>query len=216
MLAINEGILHMSAELANMQLPPTITVSGQTYNTKALLSAKQIRKRVSNLGAELADHYSDRGSVHALTVMNGALHFASDLRRSMQRANPDLPMTSDQVRVSSYTGTRTSGVIRTQSPLSIDVEGRHVLLIEDIYDTGLTLSWLAGYIAARKPASLEVAVAFDKDKPHQIPEVLGDAAIHAAFKIPDAFVVGYGLDLDQQYRDLEGVYELLPATSEAP
>lgn len=210
-----KGETTMNIELANSQLPPTLTAGQHTYNTKELLSANQIQERVVELGSELADRYGERGSVHAVTVMNGALHFASDLRRAMQRARPELAITSDQVRVSSYAGTQTSGMLRFQSPPTIGLTGKDVLLIEDIYDTGLTLGWLAKYIVAQEPASLEVAVAVAKDKPGRLPNMLGDVALHTAFAIPDVFVVGYGLDLDQQYRDLDGVYELSPEAAGA-
>lgn len=199
----------MSATLTNLELPATITVNGTNYQTQPLLSGEVIQERVAEMGRDLAERYADRGSVHVLTVMNGALHFASDLRRNMQRAaEPGFMVTSDQVKVSSYAGTQSSGVLHFQSPPTMPLAGRNVLVAEDIFDSGVTLNWLMRYLQAQEPASVEVAVAVNKDSSRRIPGVLSSTIMHIGFDIPDAFIVGYGLDIDQQLRDLEGIHTL--------
>lgn len=203
----------MSTALANLELAPTITVGKHTYQTQPLIPGEQIQERVDIMGQELASRYADRGEVHLVTVMNGALHFASDLRRSMLAANPDLTMTSDQVKVSSYTGTQSSGVLRFQSAPTIDIKDKHLLVVEDILDSGLTLKWLMNYFHAQEPASMEIAIAVDKDNPERRPNLLGSTVMHTGFTIPNEFVIGYGLDVDQEYRDLQGIYTLTPVAA---
>jgi len=206
----------MSAEFASSELASTIVVNETTYHTRQLYSAEQVTESVEKLGQSLAERYSEQGEVHVLTVLNGAIHFASDVRRSMQRAVPDLLMTSDSIRVASYTDNQTSGTVRHRPTLTESLEDKHVLLAEDVYDTGLTLRWLRGYILSQNPASLEIAVALEKDKAGRKPDLLGDVALHAALRSGDVYVVGYGLDISQRYRDLGGMYELLPEDPKVP
>jgi len=215
MLKPKGDIQKMSAEFASSELASTIEVNKTTYYTRQLYSAEQVTESVGKLGQSLAESYAEREEVHVLTVMSGATHFASDLRRSMQRATPDLHMTSDFVAVASYTGDQTSGTVRLRARPKIPLKGKHVLLAEDVYDTGLTLSWVSGYIMSQKPASLEIAVALEKDRADRKPDLLGGIALHAALRSGDVFVVGYGLDIDQEYRDLGGMYELSPVVPQS-
>lgn len=191
-----------------MELPTSVEVGGGAYQTEIVLGEDDIHRRVDEMGQGLAEHYAERGEVHALTVMNGALHFASDLRRSMQAAAPGLKVTSDQFRLASYSGHRSSGVLRPYGDFP-DIGGRHVLVVEDVVDTGLTLKWLLSALKVGKPASVEVAVALAKDNPARHVDLLGQVAMHVGFEIPNDFVVGYGLDIDERFRDLGGVYRLI-------
>ena len=198
----------MSVALAGVELPPVITVDGMSFGTQPLISGEDIQNRVDEMGQNLAARYEERGAVHVITVMSGALHFASDLRRSMQSHSQGLRMTSDQVSISSYTGMQSSGVLHFQSAPIRPIEGMHVLVAEDILDSGLTLDWFARYLRGQEPASVEVAVAINKDNPKRRPGLLGQTALHSGFTIPNEFVVGYGLDYEQQFRDLAGVHVL--------
>jgi hypoxanthine phosphoribosyltransferase len=161
------------------------------------------------MGSTLADRYSVCGELHAITVLNGALHFASDLRRMVQASNPDIAVTSEQVQLKSYTNTK-SGEVQCLSPMPDGLEGRHVLVIEDIFDSGRTLEWLIEQFRKQRPASLEVAVAVKRVNNDRRKDVLGGVAITSGFDInDDDFIVGYGLDIDEKYRDLSGIYKLI-------
>lgn len=197
-----------SSMLTNLELPSVVTVGLHIFETKPMLEADEIDRRVNEMGHDLAESYADRGELHVVTVMNGALHFASDLRRSIQAADPNLAITSDQIKVSSYTGTQSSGVFRLQSPPTAELKDKHVLIVEDIFDTGLTLKWLMKYFGDQEPASMEIAVAVNKDVPDRAADILGATIMHTGFHIPDAFVVGYGLDYEQRFRDLGGIHVL--------
>ena len=201
----------MGTVAKNLELPPEITVGNTAYNTKELISAEEVQSRVGEMGRGLAERYEEHGEVHVLTVLSGAVHFASDLQRAMQSHRPGLQITSDYVQVASYSGTQSSGTVRFHSPPKFPLEGKHVLLAEDILDTGCTLSWLTNYLEHEKPASLEVAVAVSKDIPERTLALGSTAALHVGFEIPNEFVVGYGLDVNQQYRNLGSIYTLLPA-----
>lgn len=201
----------MATALSSLEVPERIAVGDKEYSTHLLLPSEDIQSRVDEMGAELGEHYLSRGGVHVVTVLSGALHFASDLRRAMQRHTPGLPITSGQVSLSSYTGTQSSGIIRNRhksQPLGI--QGRDVLFVEDILDTGGTLSWLLRFANSEEPSSVEVAVAVNKDNPDRRADLLGETVVHSGFKIENEFVIGYGLDLDERYRDVESIYALRP------
>jgi len=208
----------MSGTLREAGLSEIITVGNAKFRTENLLAASAIQDRVGEMGHDLAHHYVEqkRDEVHVLTVLSGGLHFASDLRRRMQDSidddNLDLDITSDEVSIESYAGLKSSGTLRFKGRELPDVADKHVLVVDDILDSGLTLSWLARVIKGQKPASLEVAVALCKNGPMRDPDILDGVAIHPGFDIGDEFVVGYGLDLDGHYRDLGGVYGLSPIT----
>jgi hypoxanthine phosphoribosyltransferase len=166
-----------------------------------LLSEEQIRVRIAELAEQIAHDY--RGSPPMLVgVLKGAVMVMADLSRA-------LPMSveMDWMAVSSYgSGTTSSGVVRILKDLDADINGRHVLIVEDILDSGLTLKWLLRNLASRGPASLEVCTLLRKPDAVKVdihPRYVG-------FDIPNEFVVGYGLDYAGQFRNLRGVGTLAP------
>ncbi|MFM5903699.1 MAG: hypoxanthine phosphoribosyltransferase [Microbacteriaceae bacterium] len=175
-------------------------VSGEI--TKILVTSEQITNKVAELAAEIDKRYAGKDLL-LVGVLKGAVMFMADLSREMQ-----IPVHMDWMAVSSYgSGTQSSGVVRILKDLDADVLGRHVLIVEDIIDSGLTLSWLASNLKARGAASVEI-VAFLR-KPDAA-KVDVDVAL-VGFDIPNEFVVGYGLDYAEQYRTLKGVAILSPA-----
>lgn len=185
-----------------------VAVPGYEPTPLPLLTEKQIAERVTELGVELADKYQELGSVHVVTVLQGAMHFSSDLQRAMQHAAPGLHMTMDSIRVQSYEGTGSTGKLRTLNNLHVPVEGKNVLIVEDIFDTGNTLRWLIDYFTELKPESLAVVTLLDKQVPGRQTDLLAKTPLYAGFKIPNDFVIGYGLDYNQLYRNLHGIYWL--------
>ena len=165
---------------------------------ETLISAEQIAARVTELGAELDAIYGDE-PVLALGVLKGSILFMSDLIRAMQG-----DVRCAFLGVSSYHGTNSTGEVRITHDLTASIEGKHVLVVEDIVDTGLTLSYLRNLLEMRKPKTLRIVTLLDKPS-RRTTEVRVE---HVGFSIPDAFVIGYGLDLDQRYRNLPyiGIY----------
>jgi hypoxanthine phosphoribosyltransferase len=158
-----------------------------------VVSAADLQRRVQELGEQVTADYGDRPPL-LVGVLKGACFFLSDLARAI-----DLPVELDFMAVSSYgSSTRTSGVVRIVKDLDIDLTDRHVLIVEDIVDSGLTLAYLRRNLAARNPASLEVCALLVKEGPH--PTSLDLA--YEGFRIPRQFVVGYGLDMAERYRNL--------------
>jgi hypoxanthine phosphoribosyltransferase len=170
--------------------------------TKVLVTEEQITTRVAELAAELDKKYAGK-DVLLIGVLKGAVMFMADLSRAMQ-----IPVQMDWMAVSSYgSGTVSSGVVRILKDLDADVLGRHVLIVEDIIDSGLTLSWLVANLEARGSASVEVVTLLRKPDAAKV-EV---NVAHVGFDIPNEFVVGYGLDYAEKYRTLKGVAVLSPA-----
>jgi len=170
--------------------------------TKVLVTEEQITTRVAELAAELDKKYAGK-DVLLIGVLKGAVMFMADLSRAMQ-----IPVQMDWMAVSSYgSGTVSSGVVRILKDLDADVLGRHVLIVEDIIDSGLTLSWLVANLEARGSASVEVVALLRKPDAAKV-EV---NVTHVGFDIPNEFVVGYGLDYAEKYRTLKGVAVLSPA-----
>jgi hypoxanthine phosphoribosyltransferase len=167
-----------------------------------LLDGGTIAGRVADLGAQLAADYAGRDPV-LISVLKGALVFLADLIRAME-----LPVSIDFMEVSSYgAGTETSGQVRILKDLSRPIEGRHVIVVEDIIDTGLTLNYLLKYLADKGPASMSIVCLLDKPARR-----LADIPIeYRGFTIPDRFVIGYGLDYDEHYRNLPYIGVLKPA-----
>lgn len=175
-------------------------VSGEI--TKILVTEEQINSKVAELAAEIDARYAGK-DVLLVGVLKGAVMFMADLSREIQ-----IPVQMDWMAVSSYgSGTQSSGVVRILKDLDADVLGRHVLIVEDIIDSGLTLSWLASNLKARGAASVEI-VAFLR-KPDAAKVDVEVALV--GFDIPNEFVVGYGLDYAERYRTLKGVAVLSPA-----
>ena len=158
-----------------------------------LISGPELRKRIAELGRELADEYRDLCPI-CVNILKGGFIFLADLVRAM-----DIDVEVDFMAVSSYEDkTDSSGVVRILSDLLLNIEGRHVLIVEDIVDTGLTLEYLRELLLARNPASLRIVSLLDKVDRRRV-EVPID---WVGFRIPDEFVVGYGLDFAQRFRNL--------------
>jgi hypoxanthine phosphoribosyltransferase len=156
-----------------------------------------LEQRVRELGAKITEDYASSPPL-LVGVLKGAMLFMSDLARSIE-----LPVEVDFMAVSSYgTATKTSGVVRIVKDLDVDLQGRHVLVVEDIVDSGLTLNYLRRYLGARSPASLEVCALLLKEGVQAVAQSLK----YVGFTIPPTFVVGYGLDVNERFRNLQGVY----------
>ena len=166
-----------------------------------LLDSQTVARRVAELGAQLSVDYAGRDPV-LVSVLKGALVFLADLMRAM-----DLSSSIDLMEVSSYAGTETTGQVRILKDLSKPIEGRDVIVVEDIIDTGLTLNYLLGYLADRQPSSIKICCLLDKPARR-----LADIEIdYIGFTIPDRFVIGYGLDYEERYRNLPYIGVLKPS-----
>jgi len=165
------------------------------------LSQREIAERVVELGEQIrADHQGL--DLHLICVLNGAFMFMADLVRAI-----DMHLTIDFLAVSSYgANTKTSGEVRLVKDLDLSLAGKHVILVEDIVDTGLTMKYLLGYLEGRNPASVKVASLLSKPSRRQV-EVPVD---YLGFTIADAFVYGYGLDVDHRFRNLPFVTSQRP------
>jgi hypoxanthine phosphoribosyltransferase len=163
---------------------------------EVVVSAAELRGRIEEIGAEITADYHGRPPL-LVGVLKGAFVFMSDLARAI-----DLPVEFDFMAVSSYgSATRTSGVVRIVKDLDLDLSGRHVIVVEDIIDSGLTLNYLRRNLAARGPASLEVCALLVRDGRQKDDLDLK----YVGFVIPPAFVLGYGLDVAERYRNLPDV-----------
>lgn len=175
-----------------------------------LLSEEQVQARIAEMAELIAQDYRDDSGDQDLlliTVLKGAVMFVTDLARAIP-----LPTQLEFMAVSSYgSSTSSSGVVRILKDLDRDITGRDVLIVEDIIDSGLTLSWLLRNLATRSPRSLRVCTLLRKPDAMRA-EI--DVA-HIGFDIPDEFVVGYGLDFDERYRDLPYIGTLDPKVYEA-
>ena len=170
--------------------------------TTVLVTEEQIANRIEELAREIEKKYEGKDLL-LVGVLKGAVMFMADLSRAIQ-----LPVTMDWMAVSSYgSGTQSSGVVRILKDLDADVLGRHVLIVEDIIDSGLTLSWLMSNLTARGAASVEVVALLRKPDAAKV-EV---EVAWVGFDIPNEFVVGYGLDYAEHYRTLKDVGVLAPA-----
>jgi len=169
---------------------------------EVLLSEEQIKAKVLELGRRISDDYAGR-ELTLVSVLKGSLPFMADLMRSIE-----LPLRIDLMEVSSYGGatTESSGLVRILKDLSAPIEGRDVLIVEDIIDTGLTLNYLLRYLKGKNPRSIAVCALLDKPA-RRLVEIPLD---YVGFEIPDAFVVGYGLDFGEVYRNLRFVGVLRP------
>ena len=167
-----------------------------------LFTAEQIQARVNALAAEISAEYRDKNPV-LVGVLKGVLFFMADLLKA-------LPIAAevDFLSVANYsTDSRSQGLVRLVKDLETPIEGRHILFVEDVIDTGLTLNYLLRTLRARQPASLEVCVLFNKPDKRLIDIPLR----FQGFDIPDRFVVGYGLDFREKYRNLPYVGSLKPS-----
>ena len=167
-----------------------------------LFTEEQIKKRVGELGQELRKTYGE-GEFTIVSIINGAVMFTADLMREIEN-----PVRLDCIRISSYADrTKSVGTPQIVHSLTIDVAKRHVLLIDDILDTGKTIALVSGLVQKLNPASLRTCVLLDKQGRREVPF----EADFVGFKIPDKFVVGYGLDFAERYRNLPCIGVLNPA-----
>ena len=164
---------------------------------RTLVSRGDLARRVAELGAEIGRDYADTTPL-LVGVLKGAFVFMADLVRAVP-----IPLELDFMACSSYgSSTRTSGVVRIVKDLDLELEGRHVLLVEDIVDSGLTLSYLRKTLSARNPASLEVCALLVRDS---VPQVDLSTLRYVGFRLPADWVVGYGLDAGEHWRHLPEV-----------
>ena len=176
---------------------------------KVLISADEIQEKLGELAKQISEDYRDKDLL-LVGVLKGAFVFMSDLARHIE-----LPLEFDFMAVSSYgSATKSSGVVRILKDLDYEISGRHVLLVEDIIDSGLTISYLLRYLQARGPASLEICSLFWKRGEQAVPLDVK----YPGFEIPPVFVVGYGLDYAERYRNLPYIGVLKPSAyaSEGP
>lgn len=174
---------------------------------EVLFSEEEIAARVAEIGAQITKDYAglveqDGQGIILISVLRGAAIFMADLAREIK-----LPLEMDYMAISSYgNGAKSSGVVRILKDLSSEVEGRHIIVAEDILDSGLTLTYLMKNLASRNPASIEVATLLRK-------KTLAQAEIdckYVGFECPDQFIVGYGLDFAERYRNLPYIGILKP------
>ena len=164
-----------------------------------LIDEEQLKNRIKEMGEQLSKDYEGKDLV-VVGILKGAVLFLSDLIRAI-----DLPLSIDFMAVSSYgASTHSSGVVRIMKDLDEEIEGRDVLIVEDIVDTGLTLHYLVENLISRKPKSIKICCCLDKPSRREVPVDVD----YVGFEIPDKFVVGYGLDYAEKYRNLPHIYVL--------
>lgn len=160
---------------------------------KILIEENELKSKVAEIAAKITEDYKGKDLL-IVCVLKGAVIFASDLIRKI-----DLPLDIDFIAISSYgANTKSSGVVRILKDLNTGIEDRHVLIVEDIIDSGLTLAYLADNLRSRQPASVEICTILDKKERRTINLDIK----YAGFVVPDEFVVGYGLDYAEKYRNL--------------
>jgi hypoxanthine phosphoribosyltransferase len=157
-----------------------------------LVSEAEIQAKIAELGQQISEDYAD-SEILLIGLLRGAIVFLSDLMRAIR-----IPVRLDFIGISSYGASTDSGAVRLVMDLETDISGRHVLVVEDIVDTGKTLSYLLENLKARQPASLRVCALLDKPERRTVPITID----YVGFEIPDKFVVGYGLDFAEGYRNL--------------
>ncbi len=158
-----------------------------------LIDENRILERTKEIAAQLNEEYKDSG-LHMIGILKGSVFFMCELAKQL-----DVPVTLDFMSVSSYgDGTQSSGVVKLVKDLDESIEGKNVVLVEDIMDSGRTLSYLVSLLKERKPKSFKIVTLLDKPS-RRVVDIQPDIT---AFEIPDRFVVGYGLDIAQKYRNL--------------
>lgn len=168
---------------------------------KILVREEEIAQMVKKLGAQISEDYKDKNLL-MVSILKGSVVFMADLMRSIT-----IPCRIDFMSVSSYgSGVKTSGVVKILLDLNIDIAGYDLLVVEDILDSGLTLSYIINNLQSRSPASIKICTLFDKPSRRKVPI----QADYVGMKVPDEFVVGYGLDYNEKYRNLPYVGILKP------
>ena len=165
-----------------------------------LLSEEEIQKKVKEVGAKISADFAGKNPVF-VGVLKGCFIFMADLLRSIS-----IGCSVDFMAVSSYNGTTTTGAVKINKDLNSDICGRHLVLVEDILDSGVTLNYLKNYLLVRKPASVSIVTLMDKPSRRKA-DVYAD---YSCFEVPDAFVVGYGLDYNEKYRNAPYIGVLKP------
>lgn len=168
---------------------------------RILLTEQQLRDRITELGKQLAEDYQDKEPIF-IGILKGVIVFFADMVRATQ-----IPCQFDFIVASSYgAGTSTSGTVKILKDVTCDIKGRHVVILEDILDTGLTLEYVCRHLKEMQPASLKICTLLDKPERRKV-NVFAD---YIGYTIPNEFVVGFGLDYDERYRNLPYVGILKP------
>ena len=165
-----------------------------------LISQEEIERHVAEIGRQISRDYKGKNPIF-IGVLKGCFIFMADLMRHVT-----IDCSMDFMAVTSYQGTTSTGAVRITKDLSEIIEDRHIILVEDILDSGVTLNYLKNYLSVRKPASIAVATLMDKPARRKA-EIYAD---YSCFEVPDAFVVGYGLDYNEKYRNLPYIGVLKP------
>ncbi len=172
-----------------------------------LITTEELNERIGELAAEVARNYNDTDDLLLLCVLKGAVMFMANFSLALERKHA-----LEFMATSSYLGgTKTSGVVKIVLDLNTNIQDRHVLIIEDIIDSGNTLAYLVDFLESRNPASLKICTLLDKPEGRQV-EIEAD---YVGFTIPDKFVVGYGLDFGEHYRNLPYIGVLSPSCYES-
>ncbi len=161
---------------------------------EVIIDQDELQNRIEEMGREITDAYEPGTELRLVCILRGAVMFMADLSQSI-----NMPVTFDFMEVSSYAGTESTGTVRIIKDLEDAISGEHVLIVEDIIDTGLTLRNVVDMLKTRKPASIKVATLLDKPERRDYKHIDVD---FNGFEIPDKFVVGYGLDYEEKYRNL--------------
>ena len=166
---------------------------------RVIIRKGELKKRIKKLASDISNDYRDKNPV-LVGILKGSFIFMADLTRELQ-----IPHEIDFISVASYgSGKHASGVVRWLKDLSINIEGKHVIIVEDIIDSGLTLNYIRNNLLTRKPKSLKIVTLLNKKRKRKIKIPLK----YVGFSIPDEFVVGYGLDYDEKYRNLPYIAQL--------
>ena len=161
-------------------------------NLPVFLSEEEIQSRIAEVAAQIDKDYAGE-DVIVISILKGAIFFTVDLVKKMKT-----PIELEVMQVSSYVGTQSTGKLNVKKDLDREIEGRNVLIVEDIIDTGVTLSYLKEYLLSKNPKSLKIAVLADKKERRKVDVKLD----YTCFEIPDKFVVGYGFDVDEKGRNI--------------
>ena len=167
---------------------------------RVLISAEEIEAHVAEVGRKISQEFEGKDPIF-VGVLKGCFIFMADLMRHVS-----INCAMDFMAVSSYKGTTSTGAVKINKDLNEDIAGRHVILVEDILDSGVTLNYLKNYLEVRKPASISIVTLMDKPARRKAPVY----ANWSCFEVPDAFVVGYGLDYNERYRNLPYIGVLKP------
>ena len=168
---------------------------------KTLIGEEELKERVRELGEQITRDYQGKNLL-LVSVLKGSIAFMADLMRAI-----DLPLSIDFMAVSSYgAGVKTSGVVKIIKDLDIDLKGYDLLIVEDILDSGMTLRYIMEMLEAREPSSVKICTLLDKPERRQV----SVAPAYVGFTVPDEFVIGYGLDYDEKYRNLPYIGVLKP------